>query len=129
MASPSPFYYTTNGYGVLRNTYMDGSYDFGSTDASTVTARHNENEFDAYYFVSDADNGSSVSQDLLQGYFKVTGNPALLPKYGFYLGHLNAYNRDAWSSDTVRIQLENQGNRSRITNQERRHMRTAEPVM
>ena len=97
VASPSPFYYTTNGYGVLRNTYMDGSYDFGSTDASTVTARHNENEFDAYYFVSDADNGSSVSQDLLQGYFKVTGNPALLPMYGFYLGHLNAYNRDAWS--------------------------------
>ncbi|HIY90107.1 MAG TPA: hypothetical protein H9970_03115, partial [Candidatus Merdibacter merdipullorum] len=97
VASPSPFYYTTNGYGVLRNTYMDGSYDFGSTDASTVTARHNENEFDAYYFVSDAADGSSVSQDLLQGYFKVTGNPALLPMYGFYLGHLNAYNRDAWS--------------------------------
>ena len=24
----------------------------------------------------------------------------LLPEYGFYLGHLNAYNRDAWSSDT-----------------------------
>ena len=101
VASPSPFYYTTNGYGVLRNTYMDGSYDFGSTDASTVTARHNENEFDAYYFVSDADNGSSVSQDLLQGYFKVTGNPALLPMYGFYLGHLNAYNRDAWSDTSA----------------------------
>ena len=101
VASPSPFYYTTNGYGVLRNTYMDGSYDFGSTDASTVTARHNENEFDAYYFVSDADNGSSVSQDLLQGYFKVTGNPALLPMYGFYLGHLNAYNRDAWSDSSA----------------------------
>ena len=101
VASPSPFYYTTNGYGVLRNTYMDGSYDFGSTDASTVTARHNENEFDAYYFVSDAADGSSVSQDLLQGYFKVTGNPALLPMYGFYLGHLNAYNRDAWSDSSA----------------------------
>ncbi len=101
VASPSPFYYTTNGYGVLRNTYMDGSYDFGSTDASTVTARHNENEFDAYYFVSDAADGSSVSQDLLQGYFKVTGNPALLPMYGFYLGHLNAYNRDAWSDTSA----------------------------
>ena len=39
VASPSPFYYTTNGYGVLRNTYMDGSYDFGSTDASTVDGK------------------------------------------------------------------------------------------
>ena len=100
VSSPSPFYYTTNGYGVLRNTWRDGSYDFGSTEGGTVTTRHNENEYDAYIFVSDADNGSSVAQELLTEYFKVTGNPVLLPEYGFYLGHLNAYNRDAWSSDT-----------------------------
>lgn len=100
VSSPSPFYYTTNGYGVLRNTWKDGSYDFGSTEGGTVTTQHNENEYDAYIFVSDADNGSSVAQELLTEYFKVTGNPVLLPEYGFYLGHLNAYNRDAWSSDT-----------------------------
>ena len=100
VSSPSPFYYTTNGYGVLRNTWRDGSYDFGSTEGGTVTTQHNENEYDAYIFVSDADNGSSVTQELLTEYFKVTGNPVLLPEYGFYLGHLNAYNRDAWSSDT-----------------------------
>ena len=100
VSSPSPFYYTTNGYGVLRNTWRDGSYDFGSTEGGTVTTQHNENEYDAYIFVSDADNGSSVAQELLTEYFKVTGNPVLLPEYGFYLGHLNAYNRDAWSSDT-----------------------------
>lgn len=100
VSSPSPFYYTTNGYGVLRNTWRDGSYDFGSTEDGTVTTQHNENEYDAYIFVSDADNGSSVAQELLTEYFKVTGNPVLLPEYGFYLGHLNAYNRDAWSSDT-----------------------------
>lgn len=100
VSSPSPFYYTTNGYGVLRNTWREGSYDFGSTEGGTVTTRHNENEYDAYIFVSDEDNGSSVAQELLTEYFKVTGNPVLLPEYGFYLGHLNAYNRDAWSSDT-----------------------------
>lgn len=100
VSSPSPFYYTTNGYGVLRNTWRDGSYDFGSTEGGTVTTRHNENEYDAYIFVSDADNGSSVAQELLTEYFKVTGNPVLLPEYGFYLGHLNAYNRDAWSKDS-----------------------------
>ena len=37
---------------------------------------------------------------MLTEYFKVTGNPVLLPEYGFYLGHLNAYNRDAWSEDS-----------------------------
>lgn len=97
VSSPNPFYYTNNGYGVLRNTWMDGTYDFGDSDQGTVTTTHKENEFDAYYFLSDGSTGTEVTQDLLQGYFKVTGNPVLLPEYGFYLGHLNAYNRDAWS--------------------------------
>ena len=98
VSSPNPFYYTTDGYGVLRNTYQNGSYDFGSKKADTVQTKHSENEFDAYYFVTDETDNRMVIQDLLQGYFKVTGNPVLLPEYGFYLGHLNAYNRDAWSA-------------------------------
>lgn len=98
VSSPSPFYYTSNGYGVLRNTWQDGKYDFGETTDGVVTATHNENEYDAYIFVSGSDNGSDVSVDLLDEYYTVTGNPALLPSYAFYLGHLNAYNRDAWSA-------------------------------
>lgn len=98
VSSPSPFYYTSNGYGVLRNTWQDGKYDFGSTTEAVVTATHNENEYDAYIFVSASENGSDVSADLLDEYYKVTGNPVLLPSYAFYLGHLNAYNRDAWSA-------------------------------
>lgn len=100
VASPNPFYWTSDGYGVLRNTFAEGSYDFGDTDANTVAAKHADGEFDAYYFVSD-DAGSSsttpIAQDLLQDYFTVTGDPVLLPEYAFYLGHLNAYNRDGWS--------------------------------
>ena len=68
VASPNPFYWSDAGYGVLRNTFQDGSYDFGATEASTTTARHNENELDAYYFVADASKGAStapVAQDLL----------------------------------------------------------------
>ena len=64
-------------------------------------ATHDENEFDAYYFVADAEKGAStapVAQQILQQYFKVTGNPVLLPEYAFYVGHLNAYNRDMWSA-------------------------------
>ena len=101
VSSPNPFYYTTNGYGVLRNTYQSGRYDFGHKVNDTVTASHSENEFDAYYFVSDQTNPRNVVQDLLNGYFKVTGNPTLLPEYGYYLGHLNAYNRDAWSNEKI----------------------------
>lgn len=102
VASPNPFYWSDNGYGVMRNTFEDGKYDFGKTDGSVATARHYENELDAYYFVADASTGKStapVAQKLLQEYFKVTGNPILLPEYAFYLGHLNAYNRDMWSSE------------------------------
>ena len=94
---------------MLRNTFQDGSYDFGATEASTTTARHNENELDAYYFVADASKGAStapVAQDLLQDYFQVTGNPVLLPEYAFYVGHLNAWNRDMWSAEAKRVRQE-----------------------
>lgn len=57
-------------------------------------------EFDAYFFVTDSTNRTDVVQDMLQDYFHVTGNPMLLPEYGFYLGHLNCYNRDAWSYES-----------------------------
>lgn len=100
VASPNPFYWTSDGYGVLRNTFAEGSYDFGDTDTNTVAAKHADGEFDAYYFVSDNTGSSSttpIAQDLLQDYFTVTGDPVLLPEYAFYLGHLNAYNRDGWS--------------------------------
>lgn len=96
VSSPNPFYWSTRGYGVLRNTFSDGKYNFGNTNKDVTTASHNENEFDAYYFVSNGKDGASVSQDILREYFKVTGNPVLLPEYGFYEGHLNCYNRDAW---------------------------------
>jgi len=97
VASPNPFYYTTNGYGVLRNTFADGKYDFGKSEGDTVTATHKEGELDAYYFVSDGKNVTEKTQELLSEYYHVTGNPVLLPEYAFYEGHLNAYNRDSWS--------------------------------
>ena len=99
VASPNPFYFTTGGYGVLRNTFSDGSYDFGESEAAAVRAAHKEPKFSAYYFLSDGENGSRVTQEILKAYYHVTGNPLLLPEYGFYEGHLNCYNRDAWSDE------------------------------
>ncbi|MDO4436487.1 MAG: glycoside hydrolase family 31 protein [Coriobacteriaceae bacterium] len=102
VASPNPFYWSDGGYGVVRNTFANGKYDFGATAGDTTVATHNENELDAYYFVADAASGKStapIAQDLLQDYFKVTGSPVLLPEYAFYVGSLNAWNRDMWSKD------------------------------
>lgn len=90
VASPNPFYWSTKGYGVLRNTFRPGVYDFGSSDTETVVTTHTEKRFDAYYFVGD------TPADLLKGYYTVTGNPVELPEYASYLGHLNCYNRDYW---------------------------------
>ena len=98
VASPNPFYYSSNGYGVLRNTFLPGGYDFGKTAENTVSAYHSENEFDAYYFLSDGETSTEVVQEILDGYYHVTGAPALLPEYAFYEGHLNAYNRDSWTN-------------------------------
>lgn len=66
VTSPNPFYYSSNGYGVLRNTFAVGQYDFGKTIANTVTTTHNESEFDAYYFVS---NGASNRADVAQKFY------------------------------------------------------------
>lgn len=98
VASPCPLFWSSAGYGVLRNTFAPGAYDFGSA-GDTLVAAHEDGVLDAYLLVAD-DPGAGlrrVAQDVLRAYFKVTGAPALLPDFAFYLGHLNAYNRDAWS--------------------------------
>ncbi len=90
VASPNPFYWSTDGYGVVRNTWKPGAYDFGKEEKNTVTTKHNERRFDAYYFVDD------TAETVLNDYYELTGSPAELPEYASYLGHLNCYNRDYW---------------------------------
>ncbi len=100
VASPNPFYFTTAGYGALRNTFSEGAYDFGAENAGNVVTTHKEGRFSVYYFLSAAEDRRSVVQEILRAYYHVTGNPMLLPEYGFYEGHLNCYNRDAWSEES-----------------------------
>lgn len=90
VASPNPFYWSSNGYGVLRYTFKPGRYDFDSAADGLVTTTHDENRFDAIYFFDDS------PYDLIHDYQELTGLPALTPIYGFYEAHLNAYNRDYW---------------------------------
>ena len=82
VASPNPFYFSTNGYGVLRHTFQPGEYDF----SATATMEHEEDRFDAYYFVEDS------SKDILSDFVELTGNPMFMPKYAFYQGNADCYN-------------------------------------
>lgn len=91
VTSPNPFYWSTDGYGVVRNTWKPGEYDFASSSADTIKTTHNEKRFDAYYFVDD------TPVAILGDYYELTGKPAELPEYAAYLGHLNCYNRDFWT--------------------------------
>ena len=91
VASPSPFYWSTAGYGVMGYTFAPGSYDFGESDAAKTILSH-DTDYADYFFMFDQ---GPVA--LLNDFYQLTGNPVLLPKFGFYQGHLNAYNRDYWT--------------------------------
>lgn len=90
VASPAPFYWSTGGYGVLAYTFAPGVYDFDSGGKGTVTLKHDTSYLDLFVMVD------ATPTALLSDYYQLTGNPVLLPKFAFYEGHLNAYNRDYW---------------------------------
>ena len=91
VASPTPFYWSTGGYGVMWYTFKKGVYDFNSAADGLVKMQHDGDYLDLFVMV---DEGPVA---LLNDYYQLTGNPVLLPKFGFYEGHLNAYNRDYWT--------------------------------
>ena len=93
VASPTPFYWSTNGYGFMWHTFNKGKYDFGLKEKNTVTLSHDTDYLDVFFMVGDG------AVALLNDFYQLTGKPVLLPKFGFYEGHLNAYNRDYWKED------------------------------
>ena len=93
VASPTPFYWSTNGYGFMWHTFNKGKYDFGAKEKNTVTLSHDTDYLDVFFTVGDG------AVALLNDFYQLTGKPVLLPKFGFYEGHLNAYNRDYWKED------------------------------
>ncbi|MFZ6781349.1 NPCBM/NEW2 domain-containing protein [Undibacterium sp. Ji83W] len=82
--SPAPFYMSSKGYGVLRNTWSNGSYDFRSNDY--LSTSHQEKRFDAYYFVGDS------IRDVLASYTELTGRARLLPRWAYEYGDADCYN-------------------------------------
>ncbi|NQZ10200.1 MAG: NPCBM/NEW2 domain-containing protein [Algicola sp.] len=82
--SPAPFYMTNKGYGVLRNTWADGSYDFRSD--AYLSAAHEEQRFDGYYFFGDS------IKTILAEYTELSGRAPLLPRWAFEYGDADCYN-------------------------------------
>lgn len=93
VASPAPYYWSTKGYGFMWYTFKKGKYDFGNKEKGTVRLTHETPYLDVFFMI---DAGAPA---LLNDFYQLTGNPLLLPKFAFYEGHLNAYNRDYWKED------------------------------
>ncbi|MCM1516456.1 MAG: discoidin domain-containing protein [Paraprevotella sp.] len=96
VCSPTPYYWSTGGYGVMWHTFKPGGYDFGAAEKDNTVLYHDTDYLDLFVMVNDG------AVPLLNDFYQLTGNPVLLPKFGFYQGHLNAYNRDYWTEDTKR---------------------------
>ncbi|MDY3090766.1 MAG: glycoside hydrolase family 31 protein [Porphyromonas sp.] len=98
VASPTPFYWSTAGYGLMWHTFRPGRYDFDTKAQGRVELTHQEEYLDVFLMAAPTPTG------LLQQFYQITGKPVLMPKFGFYQGHLNAYNRDYWqvTTDTKR---------------------------
>lgn len=89
-----PFYMSSAGYGVYRNTFAPGSYSFTDPVATT----HREQRFDAFYF-----HGSGL-KDILDGYTELTGRPFMPPIYGLELGDADCYNKDGQTTpDALKV--------------------------
>ncbi|MCP5536400.1 MAG: NPCBM/NEW2 domain-containing protein [Akkermansiaceae bacterium] len=81
--NPAPFYVSSKGYGVLRNTFSPGHYDF--TEVTNIKLDHQENRFDAYYFV-----GPDFKR-VVDLYTQFTGRPNFVPIWALELGEADAY--------------------------------------
>lgn len=100
VASPNPFFWSTKGYALLWHTFKKGQYDFASKKSDEITLSHEIGYLDVFLMIDDGPIA------LLNDFYQLTGHPVLLPKFGFYQGHLNAYNRDYWKEDEKGILFE-----------------------
>lgn len=110
VCSPAPWFWCTDGYGILWHTFAKGSYAFGKE----VSLQHETSYLDIFLMIAPdplqyaplleqlpeaeprgfLEKSGKLLADLparmLNLYYQLTGNPVLLPKFGFYEGHLNA---------------------------------------
>lgn len=110
-SNPAPFFMSTKGYGVFRNTFAPGKYSFSGSEMSdkvydngfkmlgyTSQLTHDENRFDAFYFY-----GPSL-KDILCDYTDITGKPFMPAMWMLTMGDADCYNkgeqRTGWKQTT-----------------------------
>ncbi|RHJ83253.1 TIM-barrel domain-containing protein [Parabacteroides sp. AM08-6] len=110
-SNPAPFYMSTKGYGVFRNTFAPGQYSFNGSGISdkvyddgfkmlayTSRLTHDENRFDAFYFF-----GPSL-KNILNDYTDITGKPFMPAMWMLTMGDADCYNkgeqRTGWTQTT-----------------------------
>ena len=71
VASPTPYYWSTNGYGVMWYTFKKGKYDFGASEQGKVKLYHESDYLDVFYMINDG------AVALLNDFYQLTGNPVL----------------------------------------------------
>jgi hypothetical protein len=96
--NPAPFYMSTAGYGVLRNTMAPGKYDF----LALLALSHDEARFDAYYFVgATGAAGANPLKRILDDYTLVAGRPFMMPRWGLGFGDSDCYNKTGKTIDVI----------------------------
>ena len=110
-SNPAPFFMSTKGYGVFRNTFAPGHYAFNGTympdkvyddgykmQGFTSTLTHDENRFDAFYFY-----GPSL-KEILNSYTDITRKPFMPAMWMLTMGDADCYNkpeqRTGWPQST-----------------------------
>ena len=53
VASPTPYYWSTNGYGVMWYTFKKGKYDFGAKEKGIVTLYHESDYLDVFFMINE----------------------------------------------------------------------------
>ncbi|WP_412538555.1 glycoside hydrolase family 31 protein [Longispora sp. K20-0274] len=79
-----PFYISSAGYAVFRNTFAPGTYEFGSP----VRTGQQERRLDAYYFLGD-------TKSVIGKYTALVGRPFMPPVYGLEPGDSDCYLHNA----------------------------------
>lgn len=92
----APWYASTAGYGVLRNTWAPGVYSFA---APVVTAHNESTRLDAFFLLATAAGGDVLKQ-LLGLYTLLTGPPMLPPLWGLFLGDSDCFHNDRHGNST-----------------------------
>lgn len=90
--NPIPFIWSNAGFGILRNTYNSGVYDFKADHKQSATLTHDSECFDAFYLI-----GNSPSQ-IIEKFYTLTGKPIMLPKYALKLGFLGNFTDTNWET-------------------------------